>query len=204
MSLRSSKTPALRLTRDVQSQRTRARILEAAARIFARDGLSAARTLEVAREAQVSHGAIFVHFPTREALQAAAIEAVGGEVAARTHALAQSGGGVAEVLQAHLAGLCKHETFYARLVSESPLLPPIARSTLVAIQSAVAVHLSAALEREQAAGKVRRLPLAFLFNTWLGLLHHYLLNRALFAPGGSVLARHGPELVRSYSALISC
>jgi AcrR family transcriptional regulator len=193
-----------RSSREEQSQRTRARILKAAFRIFARDGFVAGRTLDVARGARVSHGSVFVHFATREVLLAQVIEEMGGQVVARTHALAERKASIGAVLEAPLAGLREHEALYARLVGESPLLPSIARSTLVCIQSALALHLSAAVEREQAAGTVRELPLAFLFNTWLGLLHHYLLQRDLFAPDDSVLSRHGPELVRQYLSLIAC
>ena len=34
----------------------------------------------------------------------------------------------------------------------------------------------------------------FAFNTWLALIHHYLMNRDLFAPSKSVLSTKGGEL----------
>ena len=51
-------------TRLEQKQRTRERLLDVAATLFAERGLAATTTLEVARAAGVSHGTVFVHFPT--------------------------------------------------------------------------------------------------------------------------------------------
>ena len=45
------------------------------------------------------------------------------------------------------------------------------------------------------AGAIEPMAPHLLFNTWLGLLHHYVANRDLFAPGGSVLERRGNELL---------
>ena len=50
---------------------------------------------------------------------------------------------------------------------------------------------------------MRKLPIHLLFNTWLGLVHYYLMNADLFAPGESVLSRYQDELVSHFLALIS-
>jgi TetR/AcrR family hemagglutinin/protease transcriptional regulator len=54
----------------------RARLLGCALRVFARRGLAGGRHAEVAREARVSVPAVFVYFPTREALVGAVLEEV--------------------------------------------------------------------------------------------------------------------------------
>jgi len=45
--------------------------------------------------------------------------------------------------------------------------------------------------------------LPLLFNTWLGLIHHYLGNRDLFAPGHSVVERHGSMLLDHFVGLLA-
>jgi len=184
-----------------QKARTRGRLLEVAARLFASKGILATRTVDVARAAGVSHGTVFLHFPTREQLIEATIERFGNAAALRTHQLALAGRGVREILEAHLATLREHEPFYSRLVTEGPVLPAAARTVLVAIQSALALHLAEAAERE--GGRIRKMPVHLLFNTWVALLHYYLANRDLFAPGGSVLARYGEELVDHMMGLLA-
>jgi AcrR family transcriptional regulator len=192
-------------TRAAQKLATRAALIEAAMRVYELDGIAAARTADVAAAADVSHGTVFVHFPTREALLAAALEEFGHVLATRVHQLASAGASVREVLAAHLQGIAEHEGFYARLAVESPLLPKEARQALLSVQSAISFHLAQAAEREQAAGLIRPMPVHLLFNTWIGLVHYYLANRDLFAPDGSVIERHGAELIdHLMSLIVSC
>jgi AcrR family transcriptional regulator len=186
-----------------QKARTRRRLLQAALRLFARKGILATRTLDVARAARVSHGAVFVHFPTRDEMVAAVIEELGLRMTRRLHEHAERKAGVRQILAAHLAGLQEYETLYTRLITEGPVLPAYARSTLVGIQSAIAHHLADAVHREIAAGTIRRMELPLLFNTWLGLVHHYLVNRDLFAPGEFVLARRGKDILGHFMRLLA-
>lgn len=189
--------------RDNQKLQTRRRIIEAAIRVFSRDGILASATADVAKEAELSHGSVFAHFGTQAALIAAVIEDFGEVLARRLHELVSSGAGTREVLQAHLDAIAESEDFYARLVVESSLLPAGARDSLISIQSAICFHLSSVIEAETESGALRVMPLHLLFNTWIGLIHHYLMNRELFAPGASVVERHGRELLDHFMYLIS-
>jgi AcrR family transcriptional regulator len=189
--------------RQVQKDQTRKQLIDVAFEQFTKDGMVSARTADIAAAAGVSHGTIFAHFATRDDLLVAVIEEFGNRVAKRIHELTSGGGTVRQVLQAHLNSLIEVEPFYIRLVTEEPLLPSVARSTLVAIQSAVSIHLNQAAEREIATGTIRNIPSHLLFNTWIGLIHYYLSNAKLFAPEESVLQRYGTELLEHYLTLIS-
>jgi AcrR family transcriptional regulator len=57
-----------------KSLRTRARILEAAMRLFAESGYHAATNAQIAAAAGLTRGAMLYHFPTRESLVEAAID----------------------------------------------------------------------------------------------------------------------------------
>ncbi|MDP3750039.1 MAG: TetR/AcrR family transcriptional regulator [Phenylobacterium sp.] len=187
--------------REKQRRETRERILFAACELFGRDGFSAVRTQDVALEAGVSHGAVFAHFLTREALIAAAVEdTVVRSVNLVRHELRLTNSAT-DVLHAHLAVLAEHEGLHANIVAEQRTLPAGVQARLIEVNSGVASHLLASLERDVGAAslKVER---HFVFNTWLALVHYYLLNRHLFAPGRSVLTERADELVRNYLALI--
>jgi len=56
-----------------KSLRTRARILDAAMRLFAERGYHAVANADIAEAAKMTRGAMLYHFPTREALAAAAV-----------------------------------------------------------------------------------------------------------------------------------
>jgi AcrR family transcriptional regulator len=191
------------LKRQQQKEQTRKLLIETALRQFAEHGLNATPTVDIARTAGVSHGTVFAHFPTREDLLIEVIQEFGTRIALRMHELAEGGKSLREVLEAHLNGLMEVEPFYTRLVTERPLLPVEVRYSLLGIQSAIAFHLQQVAEAEMNRGKIRNQPLHLLFNTWLGLIHYYIANSDLFAPGESVLKRYGPELLNHFLTLIA-
>jgi len=55
----------------------------------------------------------------------------------------------------------------------------------------------------QAITRCRRDRRYFVFNTVFGIVSHYLLNRDLFVAKGSVLARHGGQMVDLFLKLIN-
>jgi AcrR family transcriptional regulator len=190
-------------TRRTQKENTRASIVEAAYGEFCGRGILATRTEDVARAAGVSHGTVFLHFGSQEALVSAVIGEYCGRVAEKTHELAEGGSTVREVLSAHLEGIREYEPFYTRLTAEARLLPEACGSEWIGVQSAISFHLSRTAEKEMAAGRIKRVPLHLLFNTWIGLLHYYLINGDLFAPEGSVISRYGNELLNHFMDLIT-
>jgi len=191
------------MKRAEQKAETRRRVLTAATRLVEKRGFQRTRTADVARATRLSHGAVFVHFQSKRALELAVARALGRVLTDRIHALAQEGASFREVLQAHLRCLEEHEELYARLLVEGPLLPKGFSQTWTGIQSAVSHHLLRVAEPAMAAGTIKRQPPHLLFNTWIGLVHHYVVNRKLFAPNGSVLRKHGRMLVDHYLALVT-
>jgi AcrR family transcriptional regulator len=192
-----------RRNREAQKRETRRRILDAAIHVFAREGILASTTAAVAKEAGVAQGSVFVHFGSQEGLVVAVIQDFGEAVSFRLHELAEAGAGTRQILEAHMKGIREREDFYSRLVVEAPLLPVEARQNLVLIQSAISFHLSSAVEADTETGKISAMPLALLFNTWVGLVHYYLANKELFAPGASVIDRRGSELLDHFMSLIT-
>ena len=191
-------------TRAARKKATRAKLLEATYELFSEQGIVATRTLEVATAADVAHGTIFSHFATREDLVAAVVAEYGGQIAKRLETLVREPATLREVLCAHLAGLSEQEGFYSRLVMEGPQLPTSAADRLTDIQSTIAICFSAAAEREKAEGRIRFGRVDLLFDTWLGLIHHYICNRKTFATGKQpILIERGPELVDHFMELLS-
>lgn len=191
------------LTRTEQKAQTRGRLVDKAIEVFARDGLVTTRTIDIARAAGVSHGTVFLHFPTREDLLFSVLESFCERVARRMHELVGAKGSLREVLAAHLQGIEENEDFYARLVMEGHLLPKGARSMLIGIHTAISKHLGIVVKKEIKAGAIPPLPLHLVFNGWIGLVHRYLIDKDIFAPEGSVIARYGRELLDFYIFLLT-
>lgn len=183
--------------------RTREQLIATAFAVFCDRGIANTRMGDIARAASVAHGTVFLHFSSRDELVSEVIWTYSGRVALKLHDLVKVEVSVREVLQAHLCGLAEFEDFYFRLISESSSLPEAARTTMLGIQSAVSDHLWRIAERKIANGELRQISAALLFNTWIGLVDHYILNRHLFAPEGSVLRRYGPDLIDHYLGLLA-
>ncbi len=185
-----------------QKELTRRRIMDTAYHLYALNGFSAPTNI-IAQEANVSHGAVFVHFPTREILLLKVLERFAEDVGEELHNLSIAGCGIADLLDAHVGILEKYEAFYSKLISEISSLPDETRLLLVTLQSVMSHHFGEVIERMRMDGSVKDIPLHMLFNMWMGLLHYYLQNRDLFAPGASVLKSRRDELISSYVKLIT-
>ncbi|TMB17245.1 MAG: TetR/AcrR family transcriptional regulator [Deltaproteobacteria bacterium] len=189
-------------TRQEQKAATRDRLVNAAMALFARKGIVQTTTADIAKSIRMSHGVVFLHFPKRDDLVIAVIDEFGRRLGVEFRQALEQDLGLRAVLRAHLRVLAEFEPFYARLVTEAPLLPPKVRSTLLMLHAAVSQRLFLALERERKAGRARRFERPLLFNTWIGLVHHYLVNRDLFATGDSVMSEHGDALVQHLMTLV--
>ncbi|WP_353097644.1 TetR/AcrR family transcriptional regulator [Tissierella praeacuta] len=188
--------------RQEQKEFTRRRILDTAFRLYEVGGFSMPTNV-IAQEAGISHGTIFVHFPTKKSLQLHVLERFAKEMGNKLHHLSAAGNNISELLHAHINVLKEYEQFYKTLITELSSLPDETKTILLSLQSTISLHFSVAVERGQQTGTVKDIPLHVLFNTWMGLLHYYLRNSELFAPGASVLDRRRDELVDGFIALIS-
>lgn len=187
--------------RQLQKEITRKRIIETAYHVYSEQGFNAT-TATIAREAGLSHGAIFVHFPSLEDLMTCLIEEFGLLLASELHRLVEANKSMEELLNIYLDVLSKHEQFYSRLITERSRLPKEVRLTLANMQSVIAHHFNHALEHEMDKNTIKKLPVHMIFNTWMGLTHYYLLNKELFSPEDPVLERYRDDIIATFLELI--
>ena len=185
----------------MQKAQTREKIIAAAVKVYSEDGFSAP-SAAIAEEARVSHGSVFVHFPTVEDLMIGSLENFSYEIKRELDLLSGHMSNIVSLLNMHIDVLIRHEDFYKRLIKESVYLPEEAKNTLIVIQSMVSIHFMHALEEETYKGKIKDLPFHMIFNTWLGLIHYYLMNSELFAPNDSALRVHKKLLIESFLTMI--
>ena len=63
-----------------KSARTRAKLMDAAAEVFAQQGFEAASVNEIARRADVANGTFYVHFKDKESIAAEVAARIGGDI----------------------------------------------------------------------------------------------------------------------------
>jgi len=187
--------------RVTQKENTRKKIVETAYHLYSLHGFSIA-TSQIAKEAGVSHGTIFAHFPTVDTLLDFLIEDFGHTLAIKIHSLSENGNSIQELLECHIEILSMHESFYRRLISERNLLPENAQLTFADIQAMVAYHFNTVFERDIINQSIKKISVHMLFNTWMGLIHYYLLNKEFFSPNDLLLTRYKEELISTFLELI--
>ena len=187
-------------SREIQKEQTRELLIKTAYDIFSEKGIMRTRASDIAQAAHVSHGTVFVHFTSMDALIEEVVTVYGQKIALRTHELAGGYPQLSRLLRAHLDGIKEFEPFYTRLTLENRMLPPAAKDSFIGIQSAISFHFAKALEQEKAYQV--HIPSYLLFNLWVGLVHHYLSNGDLFAPEGNVIERYGEMLIENFLKLI--
>ena len=112
----------MRKTAQHRADQTRRRILEAAIREFSEHGLAGARTVAIARAAQVNKALLYYYFQGKEALYAAALEDVAAKVAENTLAVldmaCSPGERVLRFALQHFDRILGHQGFQALLQQE--------------------------------------------------------------------------------------
>jgi AcrR family transcriptional regulator len=103
---RASRRPT---AKDARREATRARLLDAARRLFAEYGYSGVSTTEIAREAGVTHGAIHAHFHAKAGLLFALISESNALQTEAAEAIARTDGDCAARLKAIIDVFLKHD-----------------------------------------------------------------------------------------------
>ncbi|MFT8872606.1 MAG: TetR/AcrR family transcriptional regulator [Sporolactobacillus sp.] len=189
--------------RELQRKQTYEAILAAAERVYATDGFVKPTAQQIANEAGVAHGTLFLHFHSQENLLLSVLKKLNGTIATKIHESSELDGTLTGILATHLAAIEASEPLYAHLVMDMPQLPEEAQQFVICIQSIIAHHLDEAIRPLRAAKQIKDVPVSFIFNTWTGLIHYYLMNRQVFAPDQSVIAAHGTSLITDFLCLLS-
>jgi len=190
------------VTRGEQKKKTRAGLVAQAEILFAAKGISGTTTADIAKALKVSHGTLFVHFPTREDLIKAVVDEFGERLSQALGVRCSTDLRLNDLLKAQLSVLAGFEDFYMRLISESQSLPPHIRSIVYSMNASLSYRFYKAAKVEMDEGAIKKMTQVLFFNTWMGLVHYYVMNRDLFSEETPILDEVGGDLVRHFYNLI--
>jgi AcrR family transcriptional regulator len=191
-----------KISRKEQKEKTRAGLVSEAEGLFAANGISNTTTADIAKSLKVSHGTLFVHFPTRDDLIKAVVEEFGERLSSALGKRCSDDLVLKDLLKAHLAVLASFEDFYMRLISESQSLPPHIRSIVYSMNASLSYRFYRAAKNEMAQGTIKKMTQVQFFNTWMGLVHYYIMNRDLFSEKTPILNEVGNDLLKHFLNLI--
>jgi len=159
---------------------TRERILHAALTVFARKGYHRALVDDIVRASRTSKGAVYHHFPNKEALFLALVDDFAGRLAqAVAEAIGRSHGALAKVEAALRAGL---ETFAGNrelariLLLEAVSLGPAYEKKRAEIHERFAALIRGYLDEAAAEGSIPPLDTRVATLAWLGAVNEVVIQ----------------------------
>jgi AcrR family transcriptional regulator len=179
----------------------RKQILEGARRVFFAAGFDAASMGEIAREAKVSKGTLYVYFDSKEALFAALIEQTKRDAAERMIELDPDNPDVEGVLVAHAIQLIgklsdpEHVAMVRMVIGAAEKFPSLARIFYEAGPAFGRRRMSAYIEAQQARGRLR--PADSELAAWQlnGMCSHPVMVHVVLAAEPAP----PPERIRAYA-----
>jgi AcrR family transcriptional regulator len=168
---------------------TRQRILDAAERVFARDGFQGATTREIAREAGVNEVTLFRHFRSRDDLLRDTIlcRSIAPEelIGPRSEWERDLPGQLEAYLRKYYEMLLEREALVRAVVGEGRILPPAVREVLLAKMAPVRATLIERLEAARAAGYVKpEVDLGCAVDILRDTVHTGMLRHTMYGTGG--------------------
>lgn len=146
--------------RERKKRATRARIIEAAVRMFGQRGLEAPTVEEIAAAAETGKGTIYNYFRTKEEIVVAYMVGVEERLQAKAHKLARRRGSLASLLTdfawTHLKLKAPQRDFVRVVMTQVALAPPEMVPYVVALQRVTDPPLIELFSELQAQGALRR------------------------------------------------
>jgi AcrR family transcriptional regulator len=170
---------------------TRDRILQAALEVFAEKGYHRALVDDIVRASRTSKGAVYHHFPNKEALFLALVDEFSARLAeAMAAAIGQAHGALGKVQAALTAGLetfSRHRELARILLLESVSLGPAYQSKRLEVHERFASLIQAYLDDAVAEGSIPPLDTRVATLAWLGAVNEVVIQW---------LYRGRPDLIR--------
>jgi len=168
---------------------TRQRILEAAERVFSRDGFQGATTREIAREAGVNEVTLFRHFRSRDDLlrETLLCRTIAPEdlVTPTSEWERDLPSQLEKYVRKYYSMLLEREALVRAVVGEGRILPPAVREVLAGKMAPVRAALIERLEAAQKAGYVKSdVDLGCAVDILRDTVHTGMLRHTMYGTGG--------------------
>ncbi len=171
-----------------RSQQRHARILDAALRVFSRQGFHLTAVDDIAGEARTSKGGVYFHFPTKQAIFLALLDRMAGLLRARVQAaVAGEADPLAKAdiaLQVVLQTFASHRTLARLFFVEALGAGPEFHRRMLEIRGAFVALIQEHLDEAARQGAIPPLDTAAASRVWFGALSEVVTSWVLAEPPG--------------------
>jgi AcrR family transcriptional regulator len=190
------------MVRAQQKEQTRRSIIRQTEEYFGSKGIGLTSTADIARALKISHGTIFLHFPTRDELVKTVIDEFGERLSESLRSRIGEMMPLGEMLKAHLAVIADIEGLYLQLISEIQNFPPSFRSILFAINASLSYRFFRAAEKEMKDGTLKEIDQPMLFSTWIAIVHYHIQNRDLLSDTHPICKEKSECMINQFLTLL--
>jgi AcrR family transcriptional regulator len=173
--------------RNEQKSITRAKILVYGKSIFIQKGIGATSMSDVARHAGVSHGTVFFHFKSREALIEAIIDESLNHRLEPLSRIAMESDDISEYLNGYFDIIEDEQDAFSMMARELPLLPPATMSILETKENLIIAGFISVYDRGVSRNRYRQIDHEILIALVFGAIHHFLRFNYRFDKKGRVI-----------------
>jgi len=189
--------------RILQKAATKERIISSALELFSAKGIINTSTQEIAAKAEIAHGTLFIHFPTKESLISELLDRISDDFFNLILLKINKSFSFEEVLQLYLKSLISNEDFFASLYREFSFYQPELQRKILYKQSLL-VDIIIRYIREQCEKSGSPVNISLVANQFFGTIYYYLSLKNFFVKSGSILETINDDLIRNLHCLINC
>jgi AcrR family transcriptional regulator len=189
--------------REKVKQETRNKILQLAKEEYIDKGLLGLSTVTIAKKANIAHGTVFFHFPTKDDLMMDMLDIELLKITAELNPLLTDVSNMRILMERYLDFVASEEPFLSMLAKEAPLYTPQMRRTVMGREAAIRHYFHIVLTREMVSGHCKSLDstlvLTFLFST----IQEFLRFRDAYRTGESVIKERKEIIIDTFMDFIS-
>jgi AcrR family transcriptional regulator len=183
--------------RTQQKLKTRERILAIAKEMVLEQGALDLTTLDLAKEAGVANGTIFLHFGTREELIGEVFSSECKRIVQLVREQVEPDSPPLRVLSDLLTAMSTEEDFLEVMLRELPFHPSDIRNQILGAQMVMRNLLYRSLEADGiSSGRIRP-----ILDAVFALIEHYLRSRSLLSGQPQILPNYRDDILRLFQLL---
>ena len=190
--------------RQLQKQKTREHILKIAKQEFVEKGFLKTTTNQIALQAGIAHGTLFLHFKNKDNLIVEILDKELELMSSGIQDLVGRSADLEQMLILYLNLLEEDEKLFSVLARELPFYPEELRRKIMFRDSLIRSHFHNVIESGIGAGKYRKLDPSTAVTFLFGTINYYLSLRSIFVENGSVIAKFRSKIISTFKALLIC
>lgn len=189
--------------RQEQKQKTRLLIVETAKKLFLKNGFLGTTTSDISKTAQIAHGTLFLHFPTKDSLILEIFDEDLQIVSQKMQNLVVNSTDLKSILKGYLDMIEQDEDLFSIIAKELPYYPNELRRKIIFRESLIRQHFHQAYRNGVNEGFYKDCDIPVTLNLFFGSLNYYLSLKDIYQEEGSVIKRFKNKLISNFIKLIT-